>query len=109
MAVRPAKTQISLGIRCPHEEILGPQLPIEHTAKTLGAHSFCWFCHVAAQLLFSVDGIGRIWNLIISVPYHWTFKLMDRKQNMEVPSLSVKIGSYSNGLLTVLVDEFLKN
>ena len=25
--VRPAKTQISLGIRCPHEESLGTKLP----------------------------------------------------------------------------------
>ena len=77
VAVHPAKTQISLGIhaqsdqslRCPHEESLGPQLPIECTAKTLirlgmirlggcpswsesllGAHSFCWFSHVVAQL-----------------------------------------------------------
>ena len=33
MAMRPAKTQISLG--CPHEETLGPQLPIERTAKSL--------------------------------------------------------------------------
>ena len=42
MAVRPAKTQISLGIRPsdqslrgPHEERLGPQLPIKRTVKTL--------------------------------------------------------------------------
>ena len=41
VVVRPAKTRISLGIRpvwsslrCPHEEGLGPQLPIECTAKT---------------------------------------------------------------------------
>ena len=40
--VRPVKTQISLGIhpvwsslRCLHEESLGPELPIECTAKTL--------------------------------------------------------------------------
>ena len=50
---------------CQHEESLGPLLPIEHTAETLirlggclgwaesslGAHSFCWFCHVAAQII----------------------------------------------------------
>ena len=41
-AVCPAKNQISLSIhqsdqslRCPHEEALGPKLPIERTAKTL--------------------------------------------------------------------------
>ena len=40
--VRPAKSQISQvsaqsdqSLRCPHEETLGPQLPIERTAKTL--------------------------------------------------------------------------
>ena len=64
--VRPAKTQISLGIRpVPHEENLGPKLPIERTAMTLinlggcpdlsesslGEQSFCWFCHEAAQYL----------------------------------------------------------
>ena len=50
-------------LRCPHEETLGPKLPIERTAKTLirlggspgwsesslGAQSFCWFCHQAAH------------------------------------------------------------
>ena len=62
--VRQAKTQLSFAsahsdqsLRCPHEETLGPQLPIERTAKTLikladtqadlslrWAHrSFCWF------------------------------------------------------------------
>ena len=37
MSVRPAKIQISLSIRqvCPHEESLGPKLPIKRTAKTL--------------------------------------------------------------------------
>ena len=51
-------------LRCPHEENLGPELPIERTAKTLvrlgrcpgwsesslGAYSFCWFCHFVGQL-----------------------------------------------------------
>ena len=35
MNVRPAKPQISLDIRCPHEESLGPFLPTERTAKAL--------------------------------------------------------------------------
>ena len=70
--VRPAKTQISLGI-CPvwsesfclHEETLGSYLPIERTAKilirlgrcpgwsksSLGAHSVWWFCHVVAHVM----------------------------------------------------------
>ena len=52
-----------ISLRCPHEESSGPYLPIEQTAKTLirlggcpgwsesslGAPSFCWFCHVAAH------------------------------------------------------------
>ena len=49
---------------CPHEERLGPELPIQCTAKTLirlggcqgwsvsslDAQKFCWFCHEAAQM-----------------------------------------------------------
>ena len=55
--------QYDQSLPCPHEESLGPWLPIECTAKTLirlggspgwsesllGAHSFCWFSHVAAH------------------------------------------------------------
>ena len=40
-------------LRCPHEESLGPQLPIERTAKIhdqAGRTVICWFCHEAAQL-----------------------------------------------------------
>ena len=51
-------------LRCPYEEALGHQLPIERTAKTLirlggfpgwsesslGALSFCWFCNEAALI-----------------------------------------------------------
>ena len=68
--VQPTKTQIRVSaqfdqsLRCPHEESLGPYLPIERTAKTLirlggcpgwsesslGAKSFCWFCREAAQI-----------------------------------------------------------
>ena len=59
-----ASAQSDQSLRCPHEESLGPYLPIVCTAKTLirlggcpgwsesslGAQSFCWFCHEAAQL-----------------------------------------------------------
>ena len=64
--LRPAwaSTQSDQSLRCPHEESLGPYLPVERTAKTLirlggcpgwsesslDAQSFCWFCHVAAHL-----------------------------------------------------------
>ena len=55
--------QVDQSLRCLYEESLGPQLPTERTVKTLirlgecpgwsesllGAHSFCWFCHVVAQ------------------------------------------------------------
>ena len=61
-----ASAQSDQSLRCPHEESLGPELPNERTAKTLirlggcpgwsesslGAESFCWFCHEAAQLKF---------------------------------------------------------
>ena len=57
-------------LRCPHEESLGPYLLTECTAETLirlggcpgwsesslGAHSFCWFCHVA----ISSSGKGSV-------------------------------------------------
>ena len=33
-------------LRCPHEERLGPLLPIEHTAHM----PLCWFCHEVAHI-----------------------------------------------------------
>ena len=56
--------QTDQNLRCPHEEILGPKLPIDRTAKTLirlgrcpggsefslGAHAILLFCHEAAVL-----------------------------------------------------------
>ena len=59
-----ASTQSDQSLRCPHEESLGPKLPIKPAAKTmirlgrcsgwsessLGEHSFCWFCHVVADM-----------------------------------------------------------
>ena len=69
-----ASAQSDQSHRCLHEESLCPYLPTEHTAKTLirlgrcpgwsesslGAHSFCWFCHVAFQLLFLIKGFRKI-------------------------------------------------
>ena len=59
MTVRPAKlksawapAQSDQSLRCPHEESLGPKLPIERTAKTL--IRLCWFCHDAAQMCVCV-------------------------------------------------------
>ena len=70
MRARPAKTQISLGIRPVwSESSLGAQWVAKNpsflhadsenshqtgrcpgwSVSSLGAHSFCWFCHVAAQ------------------------------------------------------------
>ena len=55
-----ASAQSDQSLRCPHEESLGPYLPTERTVKTLiglgcsasslGAQSFCWFCHGAPQV-----------------------------------------------------------
>ena len=76
VSVRPAKTQISLGIRPVWSESLlcaqwvakDPRfLHADSEKKTLirqdgypgwsesllGAHSFCWFCHVAAQIVLA--------------------------------------------------------
>ena len=61
-----ASAQSDQSLRCPHEETMGSQLPIERRAKTLirlggcpgwsefslGAHTFCWFCQVEAHMFF---------------------------------------------------------
>ena len=58
-----ASAQFDQSLRCPHEESLGPSLPIKRTAKilirlgecpgwsksSLGAQSFCWFYHIAVH------------------------------------------------------------
>ena len=57
-------TQSDQSLRCPHEGSLGPELPTEHTGKTLirlgvcpgwsGIRlvhmPFCWFCHEVTQM-----------------------------------------------------------
>ena len=95
-----ASDQSDQNLRCLHEESFDPLLPTERTAKTLiklggcpgwsesslGAQSFCWFCHEAfirftahafRKLLsiyifsyFSFGFEGRMWDLIVSVPNH---------------------------------------
>ena len=59
-----ASAQSDQSLRCPHQETLGPQLPIERTAKTLirlggcqadlslrwAQRPFCWFCHEVAHI-----------------------------------------------------------
>ena len=65
MSVRPVKTQISLGIRPVWSEfavrtkkpwVLGYPLSAQRrlwsdwAESSLGAHSFCWFCHVVAHI-----------------------------------------------------------
>ena len=56
LMTKPTSAQSDQSLRCPHEESLGPYLPIEHTAKTrislgMGAQAFRWFCREAAHLL----------------------------------------------------------
>ena len=62
VSVRPAKTQISLGIRpVRSESLLSAWRKLGHLAthgahseeseSSLGAQSHCWFCHEAAQML----------------------------------------------------------
>ena len=70
MAVRPTKTQISLGrVFAVRRKKLGSL--VTHWAhsgcpgwseSSLGAHSFCWFCHVVAHVILSdvlLNFIGR--------------------------------------------------
>ena len=75
-------------LRCPHEESLGPKLPIGRTAKTLirlgrcpgwsesslGAHSFCWFCHVTAHVTWC--GImSSAWSMVHLLQWGSTIKV----------------------------------
>ena len=69
MCVHPAKTQISLGIRQSllsawrnlgsltthwvHSELIRLGGWPGWSESSLGAHSFCWFCHVVAQFWFA--------------------------------------------------------
>ena len=76
VSVRQAKTKISLGIRpvwlvfsLSAWRNVGPLPTLERTAKTLirlggcpgwsesslGAHSLCWFCHVATQVKMKAE------------------------------------------------------
>ena len=88
-----ASAQSDQSLRCPHEERFCPSLPIERTAKTLirlggcpgwsesslGAHSLCWFCHVAAHLwLFYVLRVCILWIdvVLIIFIYKDAFKIM---------------------------------
>ena len=60
-----ASAQSDQSLLCPHEERLGLSYPLSTRRRlirlggcpgwsesSLGAHSLCWFCHVAAQILF---------------------------------------------------------
>ena len=61
---QPGHPPSLISLCCPHEETLGPYLPVERTAKTLirlwvcpgwsksslGTQSFCWFCHAVAHM-----------------------------------------------------------
>ena len=70
-----ASAQSDHSLRCPYEESLGPKLPIQRTAKTLirlggcpgwsesslGAQSFCWFCHEAAHITYEYCSSYGLW------------------------------------------------
>ena len=83
VSVRPAKTQITLGIHPVWSESplstwknLGSLATIERKAKalirlggcpgwsesSLGAHSFCWFCHVVAHINFEGRLMQKPWQ-----------------------------------------------
>ena len=74
MSVRPAKTQISLGIRpvwsesslCAQWVAKDPRFlhadSEDWSESWLGEHSFCWFCHVVAH--FWIQPL-TLWNQIV--------------------------------------------
>ena len=86
-----ASAQSDQSLHCPHEEILGPYLPNERTAKTLmtlirlggclgwsesslGAYSLCWFCHVVAHIII-------IFAWFITRQSHYIYFLGSRKKS----------------------------
>ena len=62
MSVRPAKTQISLGIRSVwSESSLRAQCVAKDPSFLRWVHrSFCWFCHVAAHILLRCDYVIKL-------------------------------------------------
>ena len=67
-----ASAESDQGLRCPHDESYGSYLPIERTAKTLirlGAQSFCWFCHEAAQMVAAFRRTVSWYNKLNISPY----------------------------------------
>ena len=80
MSVRPAKTQISLGIGPVSSESLlcaqwvakdpsflhADSEDSDQTESSLGAQPFCWFCHVVAQLCSKML-FKETWNVLASV------------------------------------------
>ena len=87
MSVHPANTQISLGIRPVWSESsmsasrkLGSlathwahsedsdqsqRMPRGWSESSLGTHSFCWFCHVAAQTVNAMSGLKLVFGVIV--------------------------------------------
>ena len=86
LSVRPAKTQISLGIRPVWSESslsawwnLGSLAThwvhsedSDQTGRMLGAHSFCWICHVIAHLLVWVMTQPVICESILPIHAVWS-------------------------------------
>ena len=110
MSVRPESL-------LPHEEALGPWLSFECTAKTLirlgrcpgwsesslSAHSFCWFCHVVAQMSLTTFFLSQSYdhascslyghfNRVASLKYH----SLDTRHETLPSYINVSLGKQSN-------------
>ena len=61
-----ASAQSDPSPRCPHEEILGPQLPTERMPRLswdfTGRTSFCWFCRAVALLTLFRETGNSMWT-----------------------------------------------
>ena len=82
-----ASAQSDQSLRCPHEKSLGPRLPTESTAKTLirlggcpgwsesslGAHSFCWFCHVSYVTCWNAQRHVQLLNFHVLTDFLWIY------------------------------------
>ena len=85
VAVRPAKTQISLGLRPVWSE---SSLSAWRNLRFLATHwaqAFCWFCHVVAQILSSFSAPNIDTDLTHASTPSWTLRtILENRINRSV-------------------------
>ena len=90
---QPGHPPSPISLPCPHEESLGPQLPIHRTVKTLirqgrcpgwsessSAHvPFCRICHALAHICFSVIFLWWVADLYVDRAYVYNLELQQNE------------------------------